>query len=368
MISEIKPSINLSDPLVLSEAFNNSVSYIIKTADSSGKYECARLYSEFCSLRKILTKKWPGIYIPPIPNKPILSKFSSKSVTIYKKQIEYFLVYITRFVFLYSTDEFQFFVKSKVPFSRKYKTNLYEASIACQAIFHEYLGRHITEDMAIALNHNQKFFKENLESLIIFREKSEALMKEFKQYYNLLSNTSNQLSRVEKSCKLGSEDKEVYSRVNLSNIKNHYVELYIWAESEIFEIESILEAINTCSGIESIIQKLESSIASCSEEIEKVHQNKTSLLRIFSFKSKEKFTIDMKQKVFDEENQLINLKALYSIVVARLLDTDIPFFKTTRTNCYFDSHEQYNLMLSRSLGTLSDSATLTLKNIQCTDN
>ena len=364
MISETKPSVSISNPLVLSEALNNSVSYIIKTVDSSGKYECVRYYSEFSSLRKILLKKWPGIYIPPIPNKSILSKLSSKYVKTYKKQVEYFVEYIIRFVFLYSTDDFQFFLKSKAPFSRKYKTNLYEISINFQAIFHENSGRPITEDMTQAIAENEKFFQKNLESLVTFRDKAEELMTEFKEYQNLIANTSNQLSRVEKSSVLGFEDKEMYSQVNLPNIKNYYSELFAWAESEIFEIEAILEAISSCSVIEKTIKKLESGIDHYGEELEKVNQNKVSIFRVFSFKSKGKFTGDIRQKISDQENQLINLKTLYSIVVGRLLDTEIPFFKSARVNCYLTSHEQYNHVLSRSLETLSDSATLTLKNIQ----
>jgi len=37
--------------------------------DKNGEFEVARRYSEFDQLRKLMIKRWPGCYIPPLPSK-----------------------------------------------------------------------------------------------------------------------------------------------------------------------------------------------------------------------------------------------------------------------------------------------------------
>ena len=227
ILNPLNPSIKLSSPLVNSDTFSTSISYNIKTQDNSGKYECMRLYSDFILIRKTLCKKWPGVYIPPIPNKPLLSNLSSKFVKTYKKQAERFLDYLSTQSFIYSSQELQMFLKSKTMTKSKIKTNFNEISLNYQAIFYDYTGRELTDSFKFELEKAKNFFFESLQSLVIFRDKAEELMLDFKDYHNLLGSFSDQFTKTETIFILNSDDSNVYVEPCLSNIKNYYSELFV---------------------------------------------------------------------------------------------------------------------------------------------
>jgi hypothetical protein len=43
--------------------------YLVSGTDAIGTFEIKRRYNDFFYLREALVKKWPAIYIPPIPEK-----------------------------------------------------------------------------------------------------------------------------------------------------------------------------------------------------------------------------------------------------------------------------------------------------------
>lgn len=46
--------------------------YLVKGTDELGGFEVQRRYNEFFTLREVLLSRWPGIYIPPIPEKSLV--------------------------------------------------------------------------------------------------------------------------------------------------------------------------------------------------------------------------------------------------------------------------------------------------------
>lgn len=49
----------------------NFVTYLIIGNDELGTFEIRRRFNDFFYLRECLRKRWPGLYIPPIPEKKI---------------------------------------------------------------------------------------------------------------------------------------------------------------------------------------------------------------------------------------------------------------------------------------------------------
>lgn len=45
------------------------ISYTVLGVDRLGKFEIYRRYSDFWVLREIFVDRWPGLYIPPLPEK-----------------------------------------------------------------------------------------------------------------------------------------------------------------------------------------------------------------------------------------------------------------------------------------------------------
>lgn len=56
------------DPII-KDAINKYVIYAIRGSDNDGSFEIYRRYSDFNNLRKVMIKRWPGCYIPPLPEK-----------------------------------------------------------------------------------------------------------------------------------------------------------------------------------------------------------------------------------------------------------------------------------------------------------
>jgi len=46
-----------------------SIKYTVRGEDSQGLFECLRRYNEFYALRNALLQRWPGCYVPCIPEK-----------------------------------------------------------------------------------------------------------------------------------------------------------------------------------------------------------------------------------------------------------------------------------------------------------
>jgi hypothetical protein len=51
------------------------IKYTITGEDGEGAFEEVRRYKEFFALRTVLVQRWPGIYIPSIPEKSIVVPF-----------------------------------------------------------------------------------------------------------------------------------------------------------------------------------------------------------------------------------------------------------------------------------------------------
>jgi sorting nexin-1/2 len=61
--------------------------YHIEGNDSLGPIDCLRRFNEFIILRDMLYSRYPGIYIPPIPNKKMKGKLDEELV----EERKYFL-------------------------------------------------------------------------------------------------------------------------------------------------------------------------------------------------------------------------------------------------------------------------------------
>lgn len=55
------------------------VKYSVTGQDSEGRFETQRRFNEFFTLRKVLNERWPGCYIPCIPEKKAVNVDLSKS-------------------------------------------------------------------------------------------------------------------------------------------------------------------------------------------------------------------------------------------------------------------------------------------------
>jgi sorting nexin-4 len=361
---EMSPLISVSNPLLFTDPFNTKVSYIIKTEDSSGVFECTRFFSEILKLRKVFTNKWPGVYIPPIPSKSFLSNFSPKFVKTYKKQVEFFLAYVAKHEFLYRSSELQKFLKSKEPFKAKVALDLAEVSVNYQAVFHEYTGRVLTGDMIEKLNYEEEFLKQSLMKIVELRDRAEVLSIDFREYHSLLSATNVLMGKMEHLYLFTQESPNVFIAPNLSNIKNPYSEIYFWAENEILDIEAMLESIGFAKKLEKDAEKLENLVQFYNSEIEKLEKKQMTVGRFFSFKSGDKYVENVVLKKADKESELVGLRNFLTIVSLRLIEKELPVFKEIRADVYANMSEKFNDITERTSQVMCESAKETLRSLK----
>jgi hypothetical protein len=62
-------NVNVTDPQT--DAVKGFYTYLVSGSDHLGSFEIRRRYNDFFYLRESLVRKWPGLYIPPIPEKKI---------------------------------------------------------------------------------------------------------------------------------------------------------------------------------------------------------------------------------------------------------------------------------------------------------
>ena len=52
--------------------YGQVVKYTVVGQDSEGRFEIQRRYNEFFSLHLVLNDRWPGCYVPAIPEKQMI--------------------------------------------------------------------------------------------------------------------------------------------------------------------------------------------------------------------------------------------------------------------------------------------------------
>ncbi len=59
----------MADPIEKDGGVHKYIVYTVKGSDRDGPFETFRRYSDFSVLKKFLIKRWPGCFVPAIPEK-----------------------------------------------------------------------------------------------------------------------------------------------------------------------------------------------------------------------------------------------------------------------------------------------------------
>lgn len=78
--------------------------YTLKGKDALGEFEIQRRFNEFFTLREVLLAKWPGQYIPPIPDKQM--NIDKEAIIERVRLLNIFVMKMTQIRHLYYSEEF----------------------------------------------------------------------------------------------------------------------------------------------------------------------------------------------------------------------------------------------------------------------
>lgn len=89
------------------------IKYTVTGVDAEGPFESSRRYREFFALRNILIARWPGIYIPSIPEKQLVGNKDNKFIEERRHLLERFMKELAKFDYLIQSKEFKIFTRER---------------------------------------------------------------------------------------------------------------------------------------------------------------------------------------------------------------------------------------------------------------
>mmetsp|Transcript_23538 Transcript_23538/g.23197 ORF Transcript_23538/g.23197 Transcript_23538/m.23197 type:complete len:343 (+) Transcript_23538:334-1362(+) len=97
---------------------SSHIKYLVTGEDDEGDFEQSRRFREFFALRQILVLRWPGIYIPSIPEKHLNIPVPTKSnddefIEERRSLLERFMKELSRFDYLVYSKEFKIFSRQQ---------------------------------------------------------------------------------------------------------------------------------------------------------------------------------------------------------------------------------------------------------------
>ena len=89
------------------------IRYTVSGLDSDGSFEESRRYKEFFALRTTLAQRWPGIYIPAIPEKKLVGNNDDGFLEERRHLLERFMKECGRLDYVTHSKEFKIFARDK---------------------------------------------------------------------------------------------------------------------------------------------------------------------------------------------------------------------------------------------------------------
>lgn len=87
--------------------------YTVTGIDDEGEFTDSRRFREFHALGQVLRTRWPGCYIPSIPEKKIMKKNNEDVVMERRELLERFMKEISKYDYIVFSKEFKLFARGK---------------------------------------------------------------------------------------------------------------------------------------------------------------------------------------------------------------------------------------------------------------
>ncbi|CAD8057735.1 unnamed protein product [Paramecium sonneborni] len=337
--------------------------YMIKGTDNLGSFQVYRRYNDFFDLRANLIKKWPGCYIPPIPEKLLGSGNDTETVQIRKRLMEIFLNVLTELPYIYYSEDIQqIFLRSSNTeinklFQQEKQIKTVDIINRLQSAFpnldardsqnseymlqistfqgqlkksQAYLKQYIEASQAVAQSRKQiQSEKLNLffRSIPLYEK---VILSEYvcgKEDLLVISNPSN----IETFMNLLDQLKETYNKFNsIDNITDLF-------RYELKDAESIQQTLIYREQLLILRANQEQKMREDQAELAKIAAGKQTLTTITNSvfnKAKDQSQLKVEQKISEGQQEIERLQSLYNIITAVIATKEIDKYKQTRINHY----------------------------------
>ncbi|CAD8146874.1 unnamed protein product [Paramecium pentaurelia] len=357
-------SIQIEDAIVKDVGFGQKFTvYLIKGSDNQGSFEIYRRYNDFYELRELLVKKWPGCYIPPIPEKALASGNDNETVQIRKRLMEVFLIAITQLPYIYYSEDFQQqFLRSNSPDIAKVyqqqktittseiidrlkiafpKLDVRDQSNSEYMLAITTFSGQLRKSLAILKTYIEQANLVAQQRRILQDEKmnlfnaslpfyEKIILNEYvygKEQQLVLSNPQNQ----EDYKKLLEDIKESNKKINSIN---YLTDMFRY---ELKDAESMQQTLNYRDQIIIIRAKQEQKMREDQAELAKMTAKQQTLTTITNSafnKSKDASQIKVEQRISEGQQEIDRLSNLYNIITAIIATKEIEKYRKARVNHY----------------------------------
>jgi len=354
----------------------NVIKYTVKGQDKEGFFEAQRRFNEFYALRKALHTRWPGCYVPSIPEKTALTfdvtnsnpmnwsvKGNMEGAFVEERRalLERFLKELSRFDYIVESKEFKLF--SRGPGEVDKQLEGLPTQTPMQILEKYRLNFKLDEDMD---NAEKIRAKDKISSFTAFLKKSEIIMEAQKNKSKTFLESSGKMNdnftrlyyalmKFEDTSVDYFSDGDVGQRTlthpnagemktkvvdTINQWKNPFAALYIWLKGEVLDIKGMMDAM---TGRETVMKH---SIA-CDKkkrentaELEKLQLGKTTMKSFFKSKSSvEKNMLNLQADIESATNDLEDYRKLINFITLWHGTVAIDNFKRNKI-------EQYEKMLN----------------------
>ncbi|CDW91301.1 px domain containing protein [Stylonychia lemnae] len=315
------------------------IKYAVTGVDGEGDFEDVRRFSQFFALKNALQQRWPGIYIPALPEKKLVGNNEVKFVEERRNLLERFMKELAKCDYLIHSKEFKIFAREKGDVE-KILNNLVKQT-PMQILEKYRLNFNVDEDQESS---SLQRYKENIIEFQIFLRKVIPVMEVQKKQLKRMIQTKDasdasyksimtNLMRYEDNNIEYYADSDINKRIltnpgvgdmkekmddTYKGWKNPFKDAYYWLKGELLDLKGINEAL---LGRELVVKQqsqCESKKRTDQQELEKLSQGKTTIKSIFKSKSSKESEITNLQTLIEVANKdiadykkLINWLTIY---------------------------------------------------------
>ena len=346
---ESEPEMYVSNPQYIKEGVKGFTFYSLK--GTKVPEVLSRRYRDFNALRKKMVEKWPGIYIPKLPDKKKVGAKGQKISPIKIDVINRFLKKISKIKYLMESEEMGLFLHNTSNVEKTLEgikpPNYEELSKKYFNTFTEYDENF---DTKTGKDEQDLFEKKILESLVkmkTFMALVSAAMERFNDEQENYSAVINMLSLYEKESLSNfvddQENKLVFFNTknhelcdNISNsqkkIINPYSRLFSDITDDYINLEAMVEALEGLKYLQDSYNKLIRNLSNLNIELSELQAGKSSVKTIFKNKEKE-----ITKLTNDKENLEKNVDNLQNIIqiATFVMQNEIKNFKINQLDNYY---------------------------------
>ena len=301
---ESEPEMYVSDPQYIKEGVKGFTFYSLK--GSHVPEDISRRYRDFDALRKKMVERWPGVFIPKLPNKKNLANKGKKLSLIRVEMINRFLKKVSKISYLLNSEEMKLFLQNTSNFGKSFdnlKAPNYED--LAKKYFSTFLEYDDNFDTKMGKEEQDKFEKKLVDSqpkIKQFLSLVTAAMERYSDEQENYSAVTKMLSSYEKEFLSNfvnneennmvfnnSQNQELSKNVsdNEKEVINPYDRLYSAITEDYLNSEAMAEALEGLNNLQETYSKMNKNLLNLNIELSELQAGKSSVKTMFKNKEKE---------------------------------------------------------------------------------